>query len=220
LNSQNLDRAFSSARADTKLQAIIGDCVGRSGFQRNWVTGRKFSHQNGVSPAFGFGMRFPSFLGYPEFPVGAIFVSDSYCSYFPEKELEFIVLHELGHIVNNHSINNLIVYGVKEIFVSWLSQETETPKDVIRNGIGLLKCIIYALSGQGTIEEQITRQMELDADRYGVLYQREKEPAISVLTKITGGNIDVPTHLTTDGVFVTPAITARERIDAIRNLTI
>ncbi|MDH5374358.1 MAG: M48 family metalloprotease [Candidatus Bathyarchaeota archaeon] len=218
MSSENLDRVLSSAKPDTRLKVVIGEYARRGGFQQNWVAGLQFVHQHEVSPAFGFGMNFPSFLGYPEFPVGAILVSDNFCGNLPEEELEFVVAHELGHIVNNHSIQNLVVFGAKEIFVLWLAEQTEIPVDTIRNGIGLLKNIIYVLTGQRTIEEQITAQKEKDADKYAVVHQRTKEPAISVLTKITNGNIDIPTHLTVDGSFVTPAITARERIEAIRNL--
>lgn len=218
MSSENLNRVFSSAKPDARLKAIIGEYARRGGFQQNWVAGLQFVRQREVSPAFGFGMKFPSFLGYPEFPVGAILVSDNFCGNLPEEELGFVVAHELGHIVNSHSIQNLVVFGVKEIFVSWLAEQTEIPVDTIRNGIGLLKNIIYVLSGQGTIEEQMTAQKEIDADRYAVVHQGTKEPAISVLTKITNGNIDISTHLTVDGIFVTPAITARKRIEAIRNL--
>lgn len=98
--------------------------------------------------------------------------------------------------------------------MTWIADILECPVVLVRNIIGLLK----ALSGQSTVEERITAQKEFDADKYAVTLQGNKEPAISVLTKITNGNIDLPTHVTVDGGFITPAITARDRIEAIRNL--
>jgi len=218
MNSQNLERAFSTSTSDIRFQTIINDYCRRNGFQQNLVAGLRFRHQRDVSPAFGFGMKFPSILGFPEFPIGAIFISDVLCSRLPEDELEFVVLHELGHIVYSHSVNNLIVYGLKTTFVSWLTEIFEVTPTVVENVIGLLKWLYHTWSGQRTIEEQITAQKELEADRYGVTLQGRKEPAISVLIKITNQNIDAPTHVTVDGSFVLPAITARERIEAIRNL--
>jgi Zn-dependent protease with chaperone function len=128
--------------------------------------------------------------------------------------LEFVVLHELGHIVNNHSVSNLIFYGLKTTFISLVAEVFKVPAGVIENIIGFLKFLI-TFSGQKTIEEQITAEKEIEADRYAVRLQGKKEPALSVLTKITNGNIDLPTHVTVDGNFIIPAITARERIKAI-----
>jgi len=215
----NLDRAFSSATSDASLQTTINEYLRRDGFQQNGVVGLRFRFQREVSPAFGFGVKLPAILGFPEFPIGTVFISDIYYTTLPDEELEFVVLHELGHIVNSHSVNNLIVYGVKRILISWFADILEIPQTQVENIIGFLKWL-YTASGQRTIEEEITAQKELEADRYAVTLQGRREPAISVLTKINNQNIDAPTHVTVDGVFVTPAINARERIEAIRNLPI
>ena len=61
-------------------------------------------------------------------------------------------------------------------------------------------------------------QNELEADKYAVTLQGRKEPAISTLLKLTGGNIKSPTHVTIDGNFMLPVITCEQRIEAIRNL--
>ena len=73
-------------------------------------------------------------------------------------------------------------------------------------------------TSQKTIEEEITAQVELEADKHAVSLQGKKEPAISFFLKAARENIKAPTHVTVTGRFVLPALSFEERINALRNL--
>lgn len=207
---QNLRRILSSARNEEKIQRIIGFHLKGQGLDSSWVGGLKFVDGTDDPPAFGGGLLFANL------PIGIVFISESYCSTLPDEELEFVVLHELGHIVKSHSIANLFVALGKEYVTDLLADTLDLPREQTLAIITLIKWIFPG----ARIEEEITKQKELEADSYAVMLQGKKRPAISVLQKLARGNIKAPSHVTVTGTFVMPAITFEERIEAIRNLLV
>lgn len=69
---QNLDRIFSSARSDVRLQNIITNYLIRDGFKQNLVLGLTFGEQRNDPPAFTLGLQTL------QLPIGAIYVSESF----------------------------------------------------------------------------------------------------------------------------------------------
>lgn len=207
---QDLKRILSSARDEEKIQRIIGFHLRQQGLDSNWLGGLKFTDRTGDPPAFGGGLLFA------KVPIGLVFVSESFCNALSQEELEFVVLHELGHIVKSHSIANFIVALGKEFVTDLLASNLELPRE---QALGIIALLKWFFPG-ARIEEGITAQKELQADEYAVTLQRKKEPAISVLQKLARENIRAPSHVTVTGAFVLPAITFEQRIDAIRNLPV
>jgi len=207
---QDLKRILASATDEKKIKRIISLHLSRQGLDSSWVGGLKFADRTGDSPAFGGGLVFANL------PIGVVFVSESYCNTLPEEELEFVVLHELGHVVKSHSVASFFVALGKEFVIDLLADNLEIPR---RQALAIIALVKWIFPG-ARIEEGITAEKELEADRYAVMLQRKKEPAISVLQKLARGNIKAPSHVTVTGTFVMPAITFEERIEAIRNLPV
>lgn len=210
---KNFDRIISSARADQRIQSIISSHLGRDGFQSHFVFGLAFREKKQDPPAFSVGAEIF------RFPIGWIHISEGLYRTLTEEELEFVVLHELGHIVKNHSIGTFIVLLGKGYIVEWLADTFDLTAKQAKETLGWIKAIwTFFNKRTKTVEEEISAQQELDADRYAVMHQNKKEPAISVLNKLTKGDIRRLTHFTMDGRFVFPIVTAEQRIEAIRNL--
>ena len=209
---KSFDRIVSSARANHRIQSIINGHLGRDGFQPHLVFGFSFKEKKQDSPAFSVGGQIF------RFPIGWVYVSEGLCKTLTDEELEFVVLHELGHIVKNHSIGAFVVLLGKSYIVEWLADAFDLTAKQARETLGLIKAIwAFFNKRTGTVEEEIGAQQELDADRYAVMHQNKREPAISVLNKLTEGDIKKLTHFTIDGRFVFPVITAEQRIEAVRD---
>jgi len=115
---QNLDRILSSARSDGRLQAIITNYLFRDGYPRNAVAGMSFKGQREDPPAFSLGFYFG-------IPWGAIYVSDNLYSVLSQEELEFVVLHEVAHIVKNHIVPSSIIIIGKSMIIDFLADLLE-----------------------------------------------------------------------------------------------
>lgn len=218
---QSLDRILSSAKADDKLQTIIDNHLGKDGVNSLLVIGFTFREQEGDSPAFSLGgqITFSLWGRTINFAIGIICISDGFCRDLTEEQLEFVVLHELGHILGNHWAANLFIFLAKDFIVKELASRLRISIGAAKSIVGLAKRFLPSIGvDAGRIEEKIKAQKELEADRYAVLHQRVKEPAISVLQILVAGNMSAPTHVTVDGIFESTIITAGERIEAIRNL--
>lgn len=215
---QSLDEILSSARADDRLQFIINNHLREKGLNPLLVSGLTFREQAGDDPAFSLGGRIT--LGQIlDLPIGAIYVSEGLCLNLNDAQLEFVVLHELGHILGNHWVANLFIFLAKDFIVKELASRLKISIRGAESIVGLAKRFLPSIGVEaGRIEEKIKAQKELEADRYAVLHQRVKESAISVLQILVAGNMSAPTHVTVDGIFESTVITAGERIEAIRNL--
>lgn len=70
------------------------------------------------------------------------------------------------------------------------------------------------------MEEQVGRNQELNADKYAVTWMEKKEPAISALTKLAQVKVESLPHVTKYGSFDLPELTIKERIEAIKKISI
>jgi len=209
---QNLDRILSCARSDGRLQTIITNYFSRDGFPQNAVGGMSFRGRREDPPAFSLGFQIF------RFPIGGVYVSVSLCNALSQEELEFVVLHEVAHIVLNHIVPSSIIFLGKGMVIEFLADLLEISEKQAQDVLGFIKVLWTLSQKRRTIEEEMKAQVELEADKYAVTRQGQKEPAISVLHKLTGGNIKYPTHVTVDGNFALPVITCEQRVEAIRNL--
>lgn len=214
----NLEKILSTASIDETLNSIAKKYLRKDGFRQSGVICQKYEREKSDPIAFSLGLKIPriEILDLPEIPIGSIYVSNQLIDAVSDGELEFVILHETGHIVNNHLISSALVHIGKTVVVSWLSDTLDLSVEKVRSGIGILKSLYITFTEKKTFEEELTKQKEIEADTYAANLQERKEPAISVLNIIVDGKIDAPTHVNVDGDFEFPAVTARERIEAIR----
>ena len=212
----DIERILNSARTDPRLQTLMSNCLNRAGYQQylvqHLVNGLMFKEGKNDSPAFTLGFQWGNY------PFGLIFVGEKFSNLLTDNELEFVILHEFGHIIKNHIVTSSLVWLGKSFIVSLIADILEVSQRTAQDILGGLKALYMLLSGKKTIEEEAKAQIELEADKYAVNIQGVKEPAISTLLKLSEGNIRAPTHVTVDGRFPFPITTYEERIEAIRNL--
>ncbi len=118
--------------------------------------------------------------------------------------------------MNNHSIETLFMAGIKSWVVDVLADSLNMSKKNVRDLLGILKQLYTFASGKKTIEEEARANHELVADRYAVNLTGNSGAAVNTFLKLSGGNVQHPTHVSIDGNFEIPAITFDERIRAIR----
>lgn len=196
---------------DPIIQRIIDSHLWRINCPWRSISGIRFQTDPNLPPAFTKGF----FIPFNELSIGTIYVSEYWIESFNFDELEFIVLHELGHIYLNHNLGMIIFEIMKVLPEIFLFLHTGIPIRLIENVRGLFKRVLFKEQG---LEEMITKNQEFAADKYAVLWQGRKNPAIQTLLKLSYGNIEVVSHFTKAGSFEFPVITIGERIEAIRNL--
>lgn len=208
----NVERILRVARSDVRLQTIINNYFLRVGYPQHFVSGLTFKEKKDDSPAFCLGFQIWNY------PIGAIFVGEKLSKILTDAELEFVVLHEMGHIMKNHFVSSSFVWLVKSWVIDIIADGFEVSERKAKEYLGLLKAVYVLLSRKKTVEEEAKAKLELEADQYAVMVQGRKEPAISTLLKLSKGNLRAPTHVTFDGRFPFPIITYEERIEAIRRI--
>jgi len=208
----NVEEILRTAKSNAQLQTIINSYFQRIGYPQHLVGGYTFKEKKDDSPAFCLGFQIFNL------PIGLIFVSEGLPKILKEDELEFVVLHEMGHIVKNHFVSTSFVWLMKSWIVDIISDGFEVSKQKAREYLDWLKAFYVLLSGKRTMEEEAKARVELEADQYAVMFQGKKEPAISTLLKLSKGNIRAPTHVTLDGRFPFPITTYEERIETIRKI--
>ena len=208
----NVERILRVARSDVRLQTIINNYLQRVGYAQHLVGGYTFKEKKDDSPAFCLG--FQAF----NIPIGFIFVSEGLSKVLTQEELEFAVLHEMGHIMKNHFVGTSFIWLMKSWIIDIIADGFEVSKRKAKQYLEGLKAFYVLLSGKKTIEEEAKARLELEADNFAIIVQGRKEPAISTLLKLSKGNIRAPTHITFDGSFPFPIITYEERIEAIKRI--
>jgi len=206
----NIERIFRVAKSDVSLQTIINNYFQRIGYRQNFVGGMVFKEKKDDSPAFCLGLQVLNT------PIGLIFVSEGLSKVLTQEELEFVVLHEMGHIMKNHVVGASLIWLMKEWIIDLIADSFEVSKKKAKQYLEVLKAFYVWVKGKRTIEEEAKAKHELEADNFAVTVQGRREPAISTLHKLSKGNIRQPTHVTNDGSFAFPITTYEERIEAIR----
>lgn len=206
----NVERILRIARSDVRLQTIINNYFLRVGYPQHFVGGFSFRADKNDSPAFCLGLQIFNI------PIGLIFVSEGLSKILSDEELEFAVLHEMGHIMKNHVVGSSFIWLMKSWVIDIIADIFEVSKQKAKQYLEWLKAFYVLVKGKKTIEEEAKGRLELEADQYAVTVQGRKQPAISTLLKLSKGNIRAPTHVTFDGSFPFPITTYEERIEAIR----
>lgn len=206
----NVERILSVSKSDARLQTIVNGYLQRIGHPQHLVGGLSFKENKDDSPAFC--------LGFQAFntPIGLIFVSEGLSRISTQEELEFVVLHEMGHIMKNHVVGASFVWLMKSWIIDIIADMFEVSKQKAKQYLEFAKALYILASGKKTPEEESKAKQELEADNFAFVLQGRKDPAISTLLKLSQGNIRAPTHVTFDGSFPFPIITHEERIEAIR----
>jgi putative metalloprotease len=102
-----------------------------------------------------------------------------------DDELQFVIGHEMGHVVKKHIKNKIrLAYAGSAVRKAIASQQNEAG-EIARSTLGAL--------AQSLLNAQYSQQEEREADDYGVEYLQQKgygqQPAISALLKLaTLGN--------------------------------
>lgn len=213
-----LDKVLCTAKLNEELQASIDVCLKKNRAYIGAVLVLEFTYPGNIPPAFCIGFRLRNVLPLLDFPMGVIFVSKAMISSLTKEELKFVIYHELGHIMNSHSIVSALMLLGKKSLINYLARKLQWKYREVENLIGLIKKIYSCWTKKNTIEEVLQAQNELEADKFAVVHQRKKKPALSVLYKISSGIIERPSHFTKDGAFKMPVITFRRRMIAIGNL--
>ena len=191
-----MDNIESTAVPDYEIQTIIN----RFGFI--YVKGMRFKNPN-KPYAFTVGNNLYGF------PVGTIYVSELAFRLFTPEELEWVVLHELAHIANNDIPAKNFLEIVSVGGAALLASLFEISFPLAALFVAFLRTLSTRRTGG------ITARQELLADQIATATQGVKDHGLSVLRKLLGNNIDIISHFTTGFVFKVPALTIRERINAI-----
>jgi len=212
----NVERILRTAKSDVRLQTIVNNYLEKLGyFQKvgyiqHLVFSYTFKEEKDDSPAFCLGLQILNF------PLGGIFVSEDLMKMLTQEELEFVVLHEMGHIIKNHFVGTALIWLLKSWIIDIIADTLEISKQEALKNLEWLKAIYVLFSGKKTVEEEAKAKLELEADNFAIMTQGRKDPSISTLLKLSKGKIRAPTHVTYDGRFPFPIITYEERIEAIR----
>lgn len=206
----NVERILSVSKSDVRLQTIVNGYLQRIGHPQHLVGGLSFKENKDDSPAFC--------LGFQAFntPIGLVFVSEGLLSVLTQEELEYVVLHEMGHIMKNHVVGSSFVWLTKSWIIDMIADMFEVSKPKAKQYLEFAKALYVLATGKKTPEEDTKGKFELEADNFAFTVQGQKDPAISTLLKLSRGNIRAPTHVTFDGSFPFPIVTYEERIEAIR----
>lgn len=159
----------------------------------------------------------PVFGGY----FGGIFVFENIQKTYQlsDQEIEFILAHELSHIIKGHYPVSIILELPKII----LDSIKEDWSKILGSTIDLIKLLIY-LKGDMPQKEAVMRDHEFEADEYAIFlmhikgYNTAKNIAISCLTKLSGYNTSIPSHVAKIAKTNIPLLTINNRIARIRNI--
>ena len=102
----NIERILKTAKSDARLQTIITNYFQRIGYPQSLVSGLTFKETKTDSPAFCLGVQILNM------PIGVILVSEELSKSLTQEELEFVVLHEMGHIMNNHFVGASFIFVI------------------------------------------------------------------------------------------------------------
>jgi Zn-dependent protease with chaperone function len=208
----NLERILRVAQSDPRLQTAINANVTKTGCTSHLIFGYAFDEQSDDSPAFCLGIQIANY------PIGVIFVGRRLARILTKEELDYVILHEVGHIVKNHFFQSALIWLAKSWIINIIADGLKVSRKKAIEYLDYAKILFIIFSRSKTIEESAKANTELEADKYAVTIQGQKVHAISTLLKLSNGNITMPTHVTADGAFSFPIVTYQERIEAINRI--
>ena len=145
---------------------------------------------------------------------GQVQVSEILTQSLTNEELDFVIVHELTHIVENH----LIWRSLADLPQSFLDAATAAGDE----DASLVNLLVYAAKAVCVVTKQLppeaalTKAQEIGADVQAICLTRNLPAAISTLTKLAGNNLDQASHIWEFVGVGLPVMTIRERIDEIQ----
>jgi len=128
-------------------------------------------------------------------------------------EQDFVLAHELSHLVSNHSASRLSPIAIRELLLANLDSQERT---AARVWIEVAALGAYAL-GALPLRAEILREHEYQADSLAVVsLTGDLESACSALSKLSGGNMEAPSHTWKVFDCDLPAMTMGVRIAELR----
>ncbi len=160
------DRDHTVAPADNPYAQRLARLVGRGG----GYDGIQFNFKVYLAPTVNaFAMA-----------DGTIRIYSGLMDMLDDRELVFVVGHEMGHVVAKHIRKKIVLaYAGRAVRKAIASQQNQAGQ-IARSGIGALV--------EKLINAQFSQQEEREADDYGVFYLQRRgydaRPAVSALTKL------------------------------------
>jgi Zn-dependent protease with chaperone function len=136
------ERILSVTKSDVRLQTIVNDYFLRIGHPQHLVGGLSFKENKDDSPAFCLG--FQAF----DTPIGLIFVSEGLSRILTQEELEFVVLHEMGHIMKNHVVATSFVWLMKSWIIDMIADMFEVSKPKAKQLLEFTKAYTFLQVGK------------------------------------------------------------------------
>jgi hypothetical protein len=209
--SEQLDRIEESSVGEPVIQSIIDAHLECINSPLKLVSGRRFDAEPDDPPVFSRGIYISCV------PLGAIYVSDQLYNRLDSEELQYVVLHEICHILDNSSASNFQSEFEKSRFNQLLSKWAQIQLEEAEIIMEDVRAVVRECGYPG-VEGQIRSNQEINADKYAVTWMENKEPAISALKKLAQGKVESLPHITKNGGFEFSEITIKERIEAIKKL--
>ncbi len=169
--ARKTDHMHTVAAADNPYARRLAQLVGRGGVD----DGYQFNIKAYLAPTVNaFAMA-----------DGTIRIYSGLMDMLDDRELVFVVGHEMGHVVAKHIKKKIMLaYAGRAVRKAIASQQNQAGQ-IARSSIGVLV--------EKLVNAQFSQQEEREADDYGVLYLQRQgydvQPAVSALTKLaTLGN--------------------------------
>jgi len=145
--------------------------------------------------------------------LGLIRISPNLLNILTAEEIDFVLGHELFHILDNH----LITRGIVEISKATLNEASKTDEDA--NAIKVILDLVNIASvvlGKLPFEPSITRVQEVSADVWAIRFTGNYNAAVSALTKLVNNNLDQPSHLWELYGVKLPVMSMKERLNEVQ----
>jgi hypothetical protein len=145
---------------------------------------------------------------------GIVLINFDYLSQqqFTEKEVQFILAHEIAHIYKNHSINTLM-WNIIERILKSLDYNAPIIVETFKGFLALLSPNNLPPNAEDL------KNNEYEADLIAVNYiTGDLRNAISCLQKLSNGDLNSPSHTWELFNLNLPAMTLKQRIEVLKEL--
>ncbi|MEO0126281.1 MAG: M48 family metalloprotease [candidate division WOR-3 bacterium] len=117
-----LDGLISTGKINIKLQTLINTYLREKHINAGGILIIELPNFK-ESAAFCIGLRIKIDELHIDWPLGFIFVSKTLVENLKDDECQFVVYHELGHIINNHLILTALMVLCKQKLINWLAKQ-------------------------------------------------------------------------------------------------
>ena len=140
---------------------------------------------------------------------GTIYVHQNSLSKYTTSEITFILGHESAHILKNHIVSTAL-WTALELLAKGPNQKNKTLVEMTKAALAIISPDRLSPNARDL------RDNEYEADRIAVRMTGDIQSAISCLIKLSGGNLNNPSHTWELFDNMVPAMTLRQRLAALR----